>query len=141
MTVRQLAHVPGHKAWICSCEPYLVPAGLVHGQVVTIIARAGQRVEVEDACGQRWTLQHWQVDSGTEWEVRLGQWVHESDPRMIAWFKRRIEKFRNERWQSPVDGARESTIARMVEIVARNSACSQESASGINPFRRKNPAK
>lgn len=122
MTFRHASHVPGNHAWIVDRHPYPVRCGLSHGTVVTIVAQSGQQVEIEDAGGRRHTLQHWQVDSGTEWEVRPGQWIPESNPKLLTWLEKQAQKYRAERWQAPVEGSRKSAAESLEEIVQRQRA-------------------
>lgn len=71
--------------------------------------------------GVREKISFCRVDSGWEFQLEGGDYVHESDPRVARWLATRIERLLEENVEPLLRMERENSIERMRHIVRRTS--------------------
>jgi hypothetical protein len=120
MMMRKLPIAAGMHAWVdYPCASHVQPR-LPDDAFVMVIATAERECTVRAKDGAEFTLPHYALCSGYEFEGRSGNFVPESDPRVLDWLEQRLVTLTTTPWQEGVESVRLEVIANTQKILTRN---------------------
>ena len=92
MEMRKDWPVIGKQAWFDPIGQGVEVSGWAKGAVVTIVSIRRDvlcLVTVRNAAGGEMEVPHFDLDCGYSFKARNGDWIHESDPRVLRWLEKK----------------------------------------------------
>jgi hypothetical protein len=132
MMMRKLPIATGMHAWVdYPCASHATQ-GLPDDAFILVIATTGSECTVRTADGAEFTLPHYALCSGFEFEGRSGNFVPESDPRVLDWLEKRLVTLTTTSWQEGVESDRLAAVENTKKILVRNGrALGHEHSTGL----------
>ena len=107
--MRKVQPAIGGRAWVGKREGKIVA---IEGQIPECT------VEFPDGTTEK--VVHFKLDTGWEFQGKAGNYVHESDPRVLPWLKKRLQKRLVEKVPQAIQNDHESAIELLRQIIRRN---------------------